>query len=55
VAQPDERSDAFGRGHFADDADLKQKFDSTSKQFATLPQEVFGLMGRYCKSLGTAA
>lgn len=41
--------------YFADFADLTQKVDKTLKKLATLPQEILGLMGRYCESLGTAA
>ena len=41
--------------YFADFAELKQKVDQTMQQLATLPEEILGLMGRYCESLGTAA
>ena len=49
------KKDATHLKYFADFADLKQKVDKTMQQLATLPEEILGLMGRYCESLGTAA
>lgn len=36
-------------------ADLVHKVDNTLQQFAALPQEILGLMGGYCESLGASA
>ena len=49
------KKDATHLKYFADFAELKQKVDKTLQQLATLPEEILGLMGRYCESLGTAA
>jgi transposase len=49
------KKDATHLKYFADFAELKQKVDQTMQQLATLPEEILGLMGRYCESLGTAA
>lgn len=49
------KKDATHLKYFADFAELKQKVDKTMQQLATLPEEILGLMGRYCESLGTAA
>jgi transposase len=49
------KKDATHLKYFADFVDLKQKVDKTMQQLATLPEEILGLMGRYCESLGTAA
>jgi len=48
------KKDATHLKHFADFADLKQKVDNTLQQLTALPQEILGLMGLYCESLGTA-
>jgi len=49
------KKDATHLKYFADFAELKQKVDKAMQQLATLPEEILGLMGRYCESLGTAA
>ena len=49
------KKDATHLKYFRDFADLTQKVENTLKKFAILPQEILGLMGRYCETLGAAA
>lgn len=49
------KKDATHLKYFPDFVDLMQKVENTLKKFAILPQEILGLMGLYCETLGAAA